>query len=137
MYSAETKIRVRYSETDQMQYVYYGNYPAYYEVGRVEALRQLGMSYKSLEDSGVMMPVLECHSKYFKPALYDSEINIRVTIPTLPTARITFLYELFNEQEELIHTGETILAFVNMTTNRPTRMPIKMHDLLRPFFNEG
>lgn len=120
-----------------MQYVYYGNYPTYYEVGRVEALRKLGMSYKSLEDSGVMMPVLESNSKYLKPALYDSEITIKVTIPVMPTARITFLYELFNEQKELIHTGETTLAFVNMTTNRPTRMPMKMHDLLRPFFDEG
>jgi len=71
MYSATTTLRVRYSETDRMQYVYYGNYAAYYEVGRVEALRQLGLSYRTLEDSGIMMPVLECHSYYHKPARYD------------------------------------------------------------------
>ena len=119
-----------------MQYVYYGNYPAYYEVGRVEALRQLGMSYKSLEDSGVMMPVLDCHSKYLKPALYDSELTIKVSIPLLPTSRIKFTYEIFNEGEELIHTGETTLAFVNMSSNRPTRVPTKMLELLKPFFDE-
>lgn len=137
MYTAETKIRVRYSETDQMGYVYYGNYPAYYEVGRVEALRQLGMSYKSLEDSGIMMPVLESSSKYIKPALYDSLLTIKVIIPDLPGVRIRFIYEIINESDQLIHQGETTLVFVNMETNRPVRAPEGMLELLQPFFNEG
>ena len=134
MYTAETKVRVRYSETDQMGYVYYGNYPAYYEVGRVEALRQLGMSYKSLEDSGIMMPVLESHSKYLKPGIYDSELTIKVSIPEMPGVRIRFTYEISDESGELINLGETTLVFVNMETNRPVRMPEEMKNLLQPFF---
>lgn len=133
MYSKETEVRVRYSETDQMGYVYYGNYAAYYEVGRVEALRSLGMSYRSLEDSGIMMPVLESHSRYIKPAKYDDLIRMQIIIPTLPTSRITFEYKLFLE-ETLIHEGSTTLAFVNMETGRPMRAPEAMTDLLKPFY---
>jgi len=133
MYSTETEVRVRYSETDQMGYVYYGNYAAYYEVGRVEALRSLGMSYRSLEESGIMMPVLESHSKYVKPARYDDLIRLQIIIPTLPTSRITFEYKLFLE-ETLVHEGSTTLAFVNMETGRPMRAPEAMIHLLKPFY---
>ncbi|MCB0506044.1 MAG: acyl-CoA thioesterase [Cyclobacteriaceae bacterium] len=133
MYSTETEVRVRYSETDQMGYVYYGNYAAYYEVGRVEALRSLGMSYRSLEESGIMMPVLESHSKYIKPARYDDLIRLQIIIPTLPTSRITFEYKLFLE-ETLVHEGSTTLAFVNMETGRPMRAPEAMIHLLKPFY---
>ncbi len=119
-----------------MQYVYYGNYAAYYEVGRVEALRQLGLSYKDLEDSGIMMPVLESHSYYHLPAKYDSLLTIKVTIPQLPLARILFEYEVFAENGDKIHSGNTTLVFVNMDTNRPTRAPEAMTKLLAPFFNE-
>ena len=133
MYSTETEVRVRYSETDQMGYVYYGNYAAYYEVGRVEALRSLGMSYRSLEESGIMMPVLESNSKFLKPARYDDVIRMRIIIPSLPTSRITFEYQLFLG-EGLIHEGSTTLAFVNMETGRPTRAPQAMIDLLKRFY---
>lgn len=133
MYSTETEVRVRYSETDQMGYVYYGNYAAYYEVGRVEALRSLGMSYRSLEESGIMMPVLESHSKYVKPTRYDDLIRLQIIIPTLPTSRITFEYKLFLE-ETLVHEGSTTLAFVNMETGRPMRAPEAMIHLLKPFY---
>jgi acyl-CoA thioester hydrolase len=92
MYSHSTTIRVRYSETDQMAYVYYGNYAQYYEVGRVEMLRSLGMSYSSMEKSGVMLPVLELTSKFIKPALYDQEITIKTTVEELPGTRIHFSY---------------------------------------------
>lgn len=136
MYSANTSFRVRYSETDQMGYVYYGNYAAYYEVGRVEALRQLGLTYRQLEDSGIMMPVLESHSRYHQPAKYDELLTVKVTIPKLPTARIKFLYEITAENGELIHSGETTLVFVNMESGRPTRAPKKMTNLLSPFFDE-
>ncbi|MEJ0054946.1 MAG: thioesterase family protein [Bacteroidota bacterium] len=118
MYRSETHIRVRYSETDQMQYVYYGNYASYYEVARVESLRQLGLTYKELEAMGVIMPVLENHSEFLSPALYDELLKIVVTIHEKPTVRIRFHYEIFNEQEKLIHRGETLLAFVNQK-NRP------------------
>jgi len=136
MYSAETKFRVRYSETDQMQYVYYGNYAAYYEVGRVEALRKLGMTYKDLENSGIMMPVLETHSYYHQPARYDELLTIKITIPQLPLVKIKFQYEIYTENGEKIHSGETTLAFIKTRTGKPTKMPEQMKQLLSPFFNE-
>lgn len=137
MYSAQTTIRVRYSETDQMQYAYYGNYAAYYEVARVEGLRQLGLSYKDLEDSGIMMPVLETHSYYHKPAKYDELLTIKVIIPQLPLAKIKFEYIIYAESGDKIHSGDTTLAFVNMSSGKPTRAPKAMTNLLAPFFDEG
>ena len=116
MYKAEVKVRVRYAETDQMGYVYYGNYMTYYEVARVEALRAMGMSYKDLEMNGVMMPVLESHSRYLLPGRYDEELTIHVRIPEFPKVKIKFDYEFFNEHGKLIHRGETTLAFINMKT---------------------
>ncbi len=136
MYSATTTLRVRYSETDRMQYVYYGNYAAYYEVGRVEALRQLGLSYRSLEESGIMMPVLECHSYYHRPAKYDDLLTIKTTIPQMPVLKIKFVYELFDEAGTLLHSGDTTLAFINMASGRPVRAPQAMTDLLAPFFDD-
>lgn len=136
MYSTTTTIRVRYSETDQMQFVYYGNYAAYYEVGRVEALRQLGLSYKDLEDSGIIMPVVESHSYYHKPAKYDELITIKVTISQLPLAKIKFEYEVFAEDGDKIHTGDTILVFINKESNKPVRAPEVMIKLLQPYFDE-
>lgn len=134
MYRSETHIRVRYSETDQMQYVYYGNYASYYEVARVESLRQLGLTYKELEAMGVIMPVLENHSEFLSPALYDELLKIVVTIHEKPTVRIRFHYEIFNEQEKLIHRGETLLAFVNQKTGRPCRPPEAFQKVLLPYF---
>ncbi|RLD23773.1 MAG: acyl-CoA thioesterase [Bacteroidetes bacterium] len=136
MYNAETTIRVRYSETDQMEYVYYGNYAAYYEVARVEGLRQLGLSYKDLEDSGIMMPVLETHSYYHKPAKYDELLTIKVTIPQLPLVKIKFEYIIYAENGDKIHSGDTTLVFINMSNGKPTRAPEVMKNLLAPFFNE-
>jgi len=133
MFSAETEVRVRYIETDQMGYAHHGHYITYYEFARVEALRSLGMSYKAMEDSGVMMPVIDCASKYIKPALYDDLIKIKVTVPSLPTARMRFEYDLFVE-ETLIHQGHTTLVFVNMETGRPMRAPESMISLLNPFY---
>ncbi len=134
MYTSETRIRVRYSETDQMQYVYYGNYATYYEVGRVEALRQLGLTYKELEGMGVIMPVLENHSEFLLPALYDELLRFVVTISEKPTVRIRFHYEIFNEQGTLIHRGETLLAFVNQKTGKPCRPPEAFQRILAPYF---
>lgn len=136
MYKHTVQIRVRYSETDQMGYVYYGNYASYFEVARVEALRCLGMSYRQLEDEGIMMPVLEHHSYYHLPAVYDDLLNIEVSIPEMPKARITFNYQIFNEKGSLVHTGETKLAFMRADNKRPCRPPIKMIELLKPCFNK-
>ena len=137
MYKSETTIRVRYSETDQMQYVYYGNYASYYEVGRVDSLRQLGLTYKALEAMGIIMPVLENHSEFLVPALYDELIRIVVTIPEKPSVRIRFKYELFNEKGTLIHRGETLLAFVNQKTGRPCRPPEEFQRVWRRIFKLG
>ncbi|MFS2186716.1 acyl-CoA thioesterase [Mucilaginibacter sp. Mucisp84] len=134
MFEHTTKIRVRYGETDQMGYMYYGNYAEFYEVGRVEMLRSLGLTYKGMEESGIMMPVLELHCKYLKPALYDEEISIRVIMDKLPGIRIHFRYELTNPKGELINTGETLLVFINMKTNRPCLPPQDFSDRLMPFF---
>jgi len=134
MFEHTTKIRVRYGETDQMGYMYYGNYAEFYEVGRVEMLRSLGLTYKGMEESGIMMPVLELQCKYLKPALYDEEISIRVIMDKLPGIRIHFRYELTNPKGELINIGETLLVFINMKTNRPCLPPQDFSDRLMSFF---
>lgn len=135
MYTHSTKIRVRYGETDQMGYVYYGNYAEYYEVARVEMLRSLGMDYASMERTGVMMPVLELNCKYIKPALYDQEITIKTIVAELPGVRIYFKYELFNEAEELINIGSTTLVFVDMVKNKPCLPPEDFMEKMRGFFD--
>ena len=134
MFEHSTKIRVRYGETDQMGYMYYGNYAQFYEVGRVEMLRSLGMTYKSMEEDGIMMPVLEMKSKYIKPALYDEEITVKVIIDKMPALRIHFRYELFNEQNELINIGETTLAFIDMKRKRPCLPSKTFVDKMAEFF---
>lgn len=134
MYTSQTKVRVRYGETDQMGYVYYGNYAMFYEVGRVESLRQLGLTYKELEDGGVMMPVLENHSRFLAAALYDDELTIVTTIHEKPSVRIKFNYAIYNGGGKLIHEGETLLAFVNKTTGRPCRPPEVFQKVLEPYF---
>jgi len=134
MFEHSTKIRVRYGETDQMGYMYYGNYAEFYEVGRVEMLRSLGLTYSGMEQSGIKMPVLELNCKYLKPALYDEEIMVKVIMDKMPGIRIHFRYELYNEKQELINKGETLLVFVNMQSNRPCLPPRDFLDRLRPFF---
>ncbi|MES2062479.1 MAG: thioesterase family protein [Bacteroidota bacterium] len=134
MFENATKLRVRYGETDQMGYMYYGNYAEFFEVGRVEMLRSLGLTYSGMEASGIMMPVLELKCKYLKPARYDEEITINVIMDKMPGVKIHFRYELFNEKQELIHIGETLLAFINMKTNRPCLPPADFIEKLKPFF---
>jgi len=135
MYQSKTTIRVRYGETDQMGYVYYGVYAMYYEVARVESLRLLGITYKEVEAMGVIMPVLENHSKFITPGRYDELLTIVTTIKQRPSVRIKFEYTIFNEENKLIHEGETILAFVDQKTNRPCRPPRAMEEVLEPYFS--
>ncbi len=136
MYNHDVQIRVRYADTDQMGYVYYGNYAAYYEVARVESFRHLGYAYKQLEEAGIMMPVLELKSNYILPAKYDDLLTIKVSIPEFPKVKIKYLYEVYNEEETLLNRGETTLAFINMKSGKPVRMPEVMGQLLKPFYNE-
>lgn len=135
MYTYNHAIRVRYAETDQMGYVYYGNYATYYEVARTEALRSLGVTYKQVEDVGVIMPVLRNNSLYLKPALYDDLIDVKVIVKERPEARMTFYYEFYVE-DVLIHKGDTTLVFVNKVTLKPCKIPDLMANVLNPFFDE-
>ena len=124
MYQFETQIRVRYAETDQMGYVYYGNFAAYYEVARTEAFRSLGIQYKQMEKDGVMMPVLEMRTKYIRPARYDDLLTVKMMLRTKPAgARILFEYEVLNEEKQLLTIGETTMVFVDMHTGRPIPVP--------------
>ena len=134
MFTYDHKIRVLYAETDQMGYVYYGNYAAYYEAARTEMLRHTGMSYRELEAMGVMMPVLDMHIKYIQPAKYDDLLTIRVTIKERPHVRIVFDYEVYNERGTLLNTGTTQLVFVDMVKNKPCRAPQIFQEKMAPFF---
>ena len=135
MFSFEYRdLRVRYADTDQMGYVYYGNYARFYEIGRVEALRSLGLSYRELEEAGTMMPVYENYARYHQPARYDDILSIKVTVAELPAARIVFGYEIKNQDGVLLNTGQTTLIFLDRQTNRPTRVPTALLSRLKPYF---
>lgn len=129
-FSHNIQLRVRYGETDQMGYCYYGNYAQYFEVGRVETLRSLGMSYKNLEADGYMLPVSELNIQYKKPALYDDLLTIKTTITKVKGARIYFSYEIMNEKNQLISTASTTLVFVAKENMRPTSPPPSFMDLI-------
>lgn len=134
MFTHETRLRVRYAETDRMGYVYYGTYAQYFEVGRVEALRSLGLSYRRMEEDGVMLPVHDLQVKYHKPAFYDDLLTVRTSIIELPSVRIRFAYEVFNEARDLLTEASTTLVFIDRATNRPRRAPEQLLALLAAHF---
>ena len=127
----EIQIRVRYGETDQMGVVYHGNYPLYLEMGRIEWLRKLGVSYKTMEENGVMLPVISISINYKKSAGYDDVINVKTQLKNIPTAKIDFEYEITNEKGEILTTASTTLVFIDMKTNRPMKAPQYMLDLIK------
>ena len=129
----ETKIRVRYGETDQMGVVYHANYAVYFEVGRTEWLRQFGLSYSAMEADGIMLPVISLSINYKNSARYDDELKVITKLKKMPTASIEFDYELRNDSDELLATGSTILAFIDMNRNRPTRCPKYLLDKLQNY----
>ena len=133
MYQSNVNIRVRYAETDQMRYCYYGNYAMYYEVARVETLREIGFNYKSLEDDGVLLPVIEFNIKYLKPAFYDEQLKIICKIPIIPNIRIKFEYETYNEKKEMINFGNTTLVFLNKISKKPVNCPKPLLDKLNQY----
>lgn len=116
-------MRVRYGETDQMGIAYYGNYAQYFEVGRVEALREIGMTYRSMEDQGVMLPVSEFCVKYLSSAKYDDEIEVVTVITSVEGARIRFDYELLNDENKCLAKAHTVLVFVHKHSMRPMPAP--------------
>jgi len=134
MIQSSVEIRVRYAETDRMGFVYYGNYSTYFEVARVEMLRNLGISYKELEDSGISLPVLEYRIKYLKPAFYDQLLTITTKISSMPTARIRFEYETRNENGDLLNIAETTLVFMNSKTLKPCSPPEFVLEKMSGFF---
>ena len=123
-------IRVRYSETDQMRVVYHGNYAQYFEVGRVEWLRNKGVSYKWMEENGIMLPVVSLTMNYKKPARYDELLTLKTSLKNQASVKIEFDYELYNEKEELLTTGNSVLVFVDMKTGRPIAPPLYILELL-------
>lgn len=127
----EIQIRVRYGETDQMGVVYHGNYALYLEMGRIEWLRKLGISYKWMEENGIMLPVVSLSINYKKPAGYDDLINVKTQLKNTPSAKIEFEYEITNEAGDILTTASTILVFVDMKTNRPVKAPDYILNLLK------
>lgn len=134
MFCTETKIRVRYGETDRMGYMYYGHYPEYFEVARTDMIRALGISYKEIEDKGVIMPVRSLHADFKKPALYDELLTVKSCLKSLPESRLDIDYEIFNHEGELICTGNTVLVFVDSGTRRLQRCPEFFLTAVRKFF---
>ena len=126
-----SKIRVRYGETDQMGVVYHGNYAQYLEIGRIEWLRSLGISYNKMEEEGIILPVVSISLKFMKSAVYDEVINVRTQLNKIPTATLDFDYKITNEKGELLSTANTVLVFVDKSTKRPTRCPQYILDKLQ------
>jgi acyl-CoA thioester hydrolase len=130
--------RVRYGETDQMGYLYYGNYAQYYEIGRVELIRSLGLTYKQMEeDHGILMPVVSLQVRYLRPARYDELITIQTGLRKMPDQYITFNMELFNEREELVNAGSVRLCFVEKDSGRSVPTPDFLKEKLEVYFAEG
>jgi acyl-CoA thioester hydrolase len=135
MIRSETKLRVRYGETDQMGYAYYGVYAQYYEVGRVEALRTLGFSYKDVEERGYLLPVIEFHVDYKKPAYYDDEVTVVTYLKEVPEGvRLPFEYECFNSKGELLNTGKVTLVCVNKASGKIGSLPEWFKETIRKHF---
>ncbi|HOY18978.1 MAG TPA: thioesterase family protein [Haliscomenobacter sp.] len=135
MYTHDFQKRVRYGETDQMGYLYYGNYAQYYEIGRVEMLRSLGLTYKAMEEEwGTMMPVLSLQMRYVRPAYYDELLTIRTTLRRLPDQFITFHVEIFNEKNKLVNGGNVRLCFIDIKSKQAVPTPDYLIEKLRPFF---
>lgn len=130
-FTSSTQARVRYGETDQMGYCYYGNYAQFFEIGRVEAMRDIGMSYRELEEQGVMLPVSKFNIEYKAPAKYDDLLEIETTISLISGPRIQFDY-IIRCNDKLICTASTTLVFVNKETMRPIPAPKNFLKLVEP-----
>jgi acyl-CoA thioester hydrolase len=135
MYEFNTQVRVRYAEADPMNVVYYGNYAQYFEVARVESLRNLGISYKTIEEMGIMLPVVELNIKYLRPAKYDDLLTIKTMIKELPTDhRIQFDQEVYNEEGKLLTIGIVKLYFMDKNLSKRAEMPVFLREKLSPYF---
>ncbi len=137
MFSFDTHVRVRYADTDQMQVVYHAKFIEYFEVGRTDSMRSLGITYKDVEQSGVIMPVVSLDCKFIKPALYDDMLTIRTSLLQLPKDhKIEFHQEVYNEKEQLLCKGKVLLYFMEKNSFQKIEMPALLTSKLEPFFNQ-
>ena len=137
MFSTQTNIRVRYSETDQMNVVYHGNYAQYFEVARAEAIRDMGITYKEMEEMGIVMPIVELHTKFLRPAIYDDLLTIKTELRELPKDhRIEFHHEVYNEAGKLLTIGRIVLYFLDAKTMARTVKPDALKKHLEPYFHK-
>ena len=137
MYEHTTTVRVRYAETDQMDIVYYGNYAQYFEVGRAECIRELGFTYKKMEEMGVRMPVVAMEAQFLRPAHYDDLITIKTILKELPLKHeITFYNEVYNEKKKLLTRGKVVLFFIDSKTGKWIGMPDELREKLTSFFTD-
>ena len=135
MFITETQIRVHYALTDQMGMVYHGHYAQFYEIGRAEAIRQIGYTYKDIEAMGIIMPVVDIHSRFLRPAKYDDLITVKTTLRELPPQhKIVFHHEIYNEQDELLNTGDITLYFIDAKTMKRCEMPAELREKLERYF---
>ena len=130
----ETKIRVCYADTDKMGVVYYGNYPRFYEIGRNELIRGIGISYKNLEKEGILLPARSLNINYIKSAYYDDMLTVRTIVDEIPMVKFPIKTEIYNEKGDLINNGKVVLAFYNNIRNKPCRPPIEFIDILKNYF---
>lgn len=138
MFISTTQVRVRYGETDKMHVVYHGNYVEYFEVGRVEAIRTLGITYREMEEAGVIMPVIEWQARFLRPARYDDLLTVKTTLRELPEGhRITFHQEVYNEEGKLLTSGKVLLYFMTAGDMQRTNMPAQLRAKLKPFFSSS
>jgi len=135
MYCFETNIRVRYGETDRMGYLYYGHYPEYFEVARTDMIRSLGISYREMEDQGIILPVRSLHIEYKQPALYDELLVIRACLKSLPEIKLDIDYEVYNQQNKPICKGNSMLVFVDLKSRKPRRAPDFFLNAVRDYFD--
>lgn len=135
MFTHNTQIRVHYALTDQMGVVYHGHYAQFYEIGRTDSLRSLGFTYKSIEASGIILPVIDIHSKFLRPARYDDLITVVTTLRELPVHhKIVFHSEIYNEQNELLNVGDVTLYFMEAKTMKRSEIPADLKEKLKKFF---
>ncbi len=134
MLSNEIQIRIRYCEVDRMGYLHHGNYSVYFEEGRTELIRKLGLTYREMEDRGILLPVRELQIKYYKPALYDDKITIKTSLVKKPSARLEFEYQMMNSDGELLSEAKTTLVFVDTKSRKPMRVPEFFENLIAPYF---
>jgi acyl-CoA thioester hydrolase len=135
MFATETQLRVHYALTDLMGFVYHGHYAEFYEIGRAEAIRSLGITYLEIENMGVMMPVGQLHCKFLRPARYDDLLTVKTILKEMPSgSKIVFFHEIYNQKDELINTGEVTLHFLDKSTLKACSMPLPLQELIKGYF---